>query len=106
MAIASILHRISGVILFLFLPVLLFILSISLQSEEGFAQMKSMLAYPGYQFVLWAFSSALVYHVLAGFRHILMDMGVGEQLSSGRRSAVVVIVLGVIATIFLGIWIW
>ena len=65
-----------------------------------------MLMNPFYKIVLWAFSAALLYHVFAGMRHILMDVGVGEDLGVGRRSAIVVIALAVIMTIFLGIWIW
>ncbi|CEG55889.1 succinate dehydrogenase, cytochrome b556 subunit [Legionella fallonii] len=106
MAIASILHRISGIALFLLLPLMLFILGKSLQSEDLFIQTKSMLTSPYYKLGLWAFSAALIYHVLAGIRHLLMDMGYGEHLSAGRRSAILVIVLSVILTIFLGIWIW
>lgn len=106
MAIASILHRISGIILFLLLPVMLFILHQTLQSEDTFTQMKTMLNSPYFKFILWAFSSAMVYHILAGIRHILMDSGFGEHLCAGRRTAILVIVLAVISTIFLGIWIW
>lgn len=106
MAIASILHRISGILLFILLPIMLFILGQSLQSEESFAQIKTMLANPFYKLMLWAFGASLIYHVLAGIRHILMDMGFGEHLAAGRRTAVLVIVLAVISTIFLGIWIW
>ena len=106
MAIASLLHRISGIALFLLLPVMLFILGKSLQSEEVFAQTKSMLNSPFYKVALWAFSAAMIYHILAGIRHILMDMGFGEHLKAGRISSILVIVLAVILTIFLGIWIW
>jgi succinate dehydrogenase / fumarate reductase cytochrome b subunit len=106
MAIASVLHRISGIALFILLPIILFILGRSLQSEEIFAQTKTMLTNPCYKLVLWAFSASLIYHVLAGIRHLLMDMGFGEHLNAGRRSAILVIVLAVILTIFLGIWIW
>ena len=106
MAIASVLHRISGVAIFLLLPVMLFILGKSLQSDEIFAQTKSMLDNVCYKLVLWAFSAAMIYHVLAGIRHVLMDMGLGEHLKAGRRSSILVIVLAVILTIFLGIWIW
>lgn len=106
MAIASILHRISGMALFLLLPLMLFILGKSLRSEDLFMQTKSMLTSSYYKLGLWAFSAALIYHVLAGIRHLLMDMGIGEHLSAGRRSAILVIVLSVILTIFLGIWIW
>ncbi|MFT4059035.1 MAG: succinate dehydrogenase, cytochrome b556 subunit [Legionella sp.] len=106
MAIASILHRISGVILFLLLPIMLFIFGQSVQSEESFAHMKDLLAHSCYKLILWAFGAALIYHVLAGIRHMIMDMGFGEHLCAGRRSAVLVIVLAVILTIFLGLWIW
>jgi succinate dehydrogenase / fumarate reductase cytochrome b subunit len=106
MAIASVLHRISGIVLFILLPVMLFILSKSLHSEEFFAQTKMMIAHPGYKLVLWAFSAAMIFHVLAGIRHILMDLGFGEHLETGRRTSIFVIVLAAILTIFLGIWIW
>lgn len=106
MAIASILHRVSGVILFLLLPFMLFILGKSLHSSQTFSELQVMLTYPFYQLVLWAFSVAMSYHVLAGIRHIAMDLGFGEHLDAGRRSAIIVIVLAVIFAIFLGIWIW
>lgn len=106
MAIASILHRISGIALFILLPVMIFLLGRSLQSEEQFNQLKLTLSEPHYKFILWAFCTALIYHILAGFRHMIMDLGLGEDLCTGRRTSIVVIVLAVIAAIFLGIWIW
>jgi succinate dehydrogenase / fumarate reductase cytochrome b subunit len=106
MAIASILHRISGLVLFLLLPLILFILDLSAHSEESFAQMKIMLTRPCYKLLIWAFAAALIYHVLAGIRHMLMDLGFGEHLCAARRSAVFVISMAIIVTIFLGIWIW
>ncbi len=106
MAIASILHRISGVVLFILLPIIIFLLGQSLQSEELFHHTKLKLSEPCYQFILWAFSTALIYHIIAGIRHMIMDFGLGEDLCTGRRTSIVVIVLAVVAAIFLGIWIW
>lgn len=106
MAIASILHRISGMVIFLLLPMMLFILSKSLQTPEAFNDLKIMLTYPYYKLMIWAFGAAMIYHVLAGIRHMMMDIGFGEHLSAGRHSAILVIVLAVIFAIFLGIWIW
>ena len=106
MAIASILHRISGVVLFILLPIMIFLLGQSLQSEEAFTQIKFKLSDPCYKLVLWAFSAALAYHVIAGIRHLLLDMGFGEHLCTSRLTAILVIVLAAISTIFLGIWIW
>jgi succinate dehydrogenase / fumarate reductase, cytochrome b subunit len=106
MAIASVLHRISGVIIFVLLPLMIWFLSQSVQSEEAFNQLKMKLAEPLYKIVLWAFCAALVYHIFAGIRHMIMDLGFGEDLCTGRISSVLVIVLAVFSTIFLGIWIW
>lgn len=106
MAIASILHRISGVVLFLLLPIMLYLLSMSLRSESTFYELQAMLGLSQYKLVIWAFGAALVYHLFAGIRHMIMDLGFGEQLESARRSAILVIALGVISTLFLGIWIW
>ncbi|MCW8470105.1 succinate dehydrogenase, cytochrome b556 subunit [Fluoribacter gormanii] len=106
MAIASILHRISGVVLFLLLPIMLYIFGQSMQSEETFSKVKNLLSHPAYKMIMWAFGASMIYHLLAGIRHLLMDMGFGEHLDAGRRSAVLVIFLAIILSIFLGIWIW
>lgn len=106
MAIASILHRLSGLALFLLMPVMLYFLSLSLHSPQSFGQLQMTLERPGNKLLLWAFATALVYHLLAGIRHMLMDIGLGEELPAGRQSAVAVIALAIILAIVLGIWIW
>ena len=104
MAIASILHRLSGLLMFVLLPVMLCYLGRSLRSPESFEAVQMQLASPWIKFIFWSFGSAWIYHVLAGIRHMLMDIGLGESLEAARRSAVLVIFLAVIAMIFLGIW--
>ena len=106
MAIVSILHRLSGLVLFLLLPIMLYFLSLSLRSVASFDQLQTVLSAPYCKLLLWVFSSAFLYHVIAGIRHLLMDLGVGEQLSTGRQGARIVLVAATILTIFLGIWIW
>jgi succinate dehydrogenase / fumarate reductase cytochrome b subunit len=106
MAIASILHRISGLVLFLLLPIMLYFLSLSLRSAESFAHLQTLLMSPYCKLLLWGFSAAFIYHVIAGIRHMLMDMGYGEELGSGRVGAIIVIVLAVISAVILGVWIW
>jgi len=106
MAIVSIFHRISGLVLFLLLPIMMYFLSASLQSLSSFDHLQVLLSRPCSKLLLWAFSTALIYHLLAGFRHMFMDVGFGEQLAVARCSAITVMVLSIILTIFLGIWIW
>lgn len=105
-AIASILHRISGILLFLLMPVMLYLLNISLGSEDAFIKLNERLLSPYWKLILWVSATALVYHLLAGVRHILMDMGLGETLDFARKTAVGVIILSIVTAIYLGVWIW
>jgi succinate dehydrogenase / fumarate reductase cytochrome b subunit len=106
MAIASILHRVSGILLFLLLPLVLFCLEQSLHSRTTFHHLQEHLASPFFKIPLWIFASALCYHILAGMRHLLMDVGLGEHLKCARTSALLVIGLGVVSTLLIGIWLW
>lgn len=106
MAIASILHRISGIMLFLLMPLMLYFLKLSLAGEQSFADLQITLSSPFLKLALLVFCASLIYHALAGFRHLFMDMGFGEHLAAARATSVFVIVSSVILTIFLGIWIW
>ena len=106
MAIASILHRISGVILFVLLPMMLYFLARSLKSESSFAELQLILGSPLPKLLLWGFLSAGLYHLLAGIRHIFLDMGWGESVPAARNSALLVILLAVPGIIGLGIWLW
>ena len=95
-AISSILHRITGVILFLFIPLLLWALGTMLISTEGFAKVESCFANPIVKFINWGLLSCLLYHVVAGIRHLLMDMGIGESKTGGKRGAQLVLVISAI----------
>lgn len=89
-AYTSILHRISGVILFLGLVVLLYGLDMSLASEESFEELKACLASPLAKLVIWGLLSALLYHLVAGIRHLFMDAASVRRwraASSARRSS-------------------
>lgn len=105
-AIVSILHRISGIFLFAGTAVLLWLLDASLASEERFLALQETLTQPLWQIVIWAVLAALAYHVVAGVRHLLMDVGIGDSLKGGRRSALLTLVLAVILMILAGVWLW
>jgi succinate dehydrogenase / fumarate reductase cytochrome b subunit len=105
-AYSSILHRISGVILFLGIAVMLYALDKSLVSEEGFGQVKAFMANPLVKFVIWVLLSALLYHLVAGVRHLIMDTGVGETLEGGKLGSKIVIALSAVLIVLAGVWIW
>ncbi|MHC8321588.1 succinate dehydrogenase, cytochrome b556 subunit [Pseudomonas sp. GB2N2] len=105
-AYTSILHRISGVILFVSLAIMLYALDKSLDSEEGFAQVKACLTSPLAKLVIWGILSALLYHLVAGVRHLIMDMGIGESLEGGKLGSKIVIAVSVVVIVLAGVWIW
>ena len=105
-AFVSILHRISGLILFFLIPLFLFSLQKSLHSADGFSSIANYVGNPVVKFIVWAFVAALIYHLIAGIRHLFMDMGVGETLQGARRGAMWVIILAVILCILMGWWLW
>ncbi len=86
-ALVSILHRLSGVLLFLTLPLLLFMLERSLASAQGFDELlglfDSNLARLALLPLLWALS----HHLLAGLRVLLLDVDVGVDIRAARLSA-------------------
>ena len=105
-AIASILHRISGLIVFVGIALLMYVLDKTLASEEGFIAVQSFLDGTFVKLILWGVLSALVYHLVAGFKHLLMDMGIGETLQGARTGATLVLVVSAILIVLLGVCIW
>lgn len=105
-AYVSILHRISGIFLFTGVAFLLWMLDISLRSAEGFEQVKAIGASPLCQFILWAVLAGLAYHLVAGIRHLIMDLGVGETLKGGQLGAKLVVVIATVLIILAGVWVW
>lgn len=105
----SILHRISGVILFFAVAILLYVLEESLASEQSFEALKGYFSNIIFQIILWASLVALAYHVVAGVRHLIMDLGIGEEsFEAGRRSAwlAVSVTIVIIALITGWVFLW
>lgn len=103
---ASITHRASGVFLFAGMAVLLWALDASLASPESFVELQQSLSHPLLKLVLWAVVSGLIYHSLAGIKHLVMDMGIGETMAGGIRGVRIVVSLSIVLIILAGIWIW
>ncbi len=105
-AYVSILHRASGVFIFVGTAVLLYMLQASLASPQSFAEMRECLSSPLAKFVVWAVSAGLIYHSIAGVKHLIMDMGVGESMEGGILGAKIVLAVSVILIIVAGVVIW
>ena len=93
-ALTSITHRVTGVLLAIGVPFTIYLLDLSLQSPEGYAE---VIALTDRWFVKWGLILmiwALAHHLLAGIRHLLSDIDVGSHLAAARRSAWIVNVTG------------
>ena len=104
-AIVSILHRISGFILFLLIPFMILGLDYSL-TLSGFETIQQWLDHFFVRFVLWLLFIPFCFHLIAGIRHLLMDIHIGDQLKSGRLFSQLVFVITILFVILAGIWLW
>ena len=97
----SILHRVSGAGLFLFLPVILWLFSASLTSAETFATFKSVFASLPAKFIMAGLIWAFVHHACAGIHFLLLDMHIGIEKEEARKSAAVVLAVSIPLTLVL-----
>jgi succinate dehydrogenase / fumarate reductase cytochrome b subunit len=105
-AYASILHRISGVVLFIVIGLMIYALDLSLSSEAEFDSLASMLSSPVAKLILWAVLAGLIYHSVAGVKHLVMDMGYGETFEGGVLGSRITFVLSAILIALAGVWVW
>ncbi len=105
-AIASILHRLSGVLIFVLVPVLLYLLQISLASEASFdVLVKGWHQNLVLQALVFVTLAGLVYHFVMGCKHLLADLGIGESLEGGRRLALFGMVLAAAGIVCSLLWV-
>ena len=105
-AIASILHRISGIGLFFGVGILLYFLQISLRSEVEFERVAilfdGLLMTP----LLGLILLALIYHLIAGIKHLLLDLGVGESKKGAKTGTIIMWIMCVLVTGFAAGLLW
>ena len=107
--IVSILHRVSGALMFLLMPFIIWMFDASISSELSFARFTSAFGVgvglvPGWFFklmalaILWAF----LHHLIAGLRHLWMDMRHAVSKEFGKSSAIFTLALSIGLTVVLG----
>ncbi len=106
-ALVSIFHRITGMVMFLFMiPLSLYLLQATLKSESGFNFWSNVLNFPVAKLILLGFVWAFLHHFFAGLRYLLLDLHIGVDKAAARTSSVWVLILGAVATILFGARIW
>ena len=105
-ALASILHRITGVVLFVGMMFVFYLLDLAMASPAGFDEAAAVVGSPLGKFGVWVLSTGLAYHLVAGVRHLLLDFHVGDTLLGGRVGAWTSIVAGIAAGVTMVVLLW
>ena len=107
--IVSILHRASGLIMFVLLPFVIWMFDTSVTSEISFSQFASVFRHgtgflPGwfYKLVALALIWSYLHHAIAGLRHLWMDATHSVSKEFGRQSAIVTLAASIVLTLALG----
>ena len=106
-AVVSILHRISGALLFFpGIPSILYSLQMLLQSQQSFEAILDCLNDPVIKvallFPIWFF----LHHLCAGIRHLALDLHIGVMLPQARMGSMLVVVAGILLTALIGAMLW
>ncbi|HUN93583.1 MAG TPA: succinate dehydrogenase, cytochrome b556 subunit [Burkholderiaceae bacterium] len=104
--VVSILHRVSGVLMFLLLPFVLWLLDLSLTSEDSFERLRAAAQTPLVRIVASVLAWGFLHHLAAGVRFLLLDLHVGVDKPAARRSAVIVLATGIVLGIAAALWIF
>jgi len=105
-ATASILHRVSGIIVFIALAIFLILLNCSLSSAEDFQRVQGYFDLFIVEFVFWGSLTGLAYHAVFGIRHMIQDLGYWEEMDSSSLSAKVGFVITAALSVLAGILVW
>ena len=92
----SILHRISGAALFLLLPFILYLFDQSLASELSYQKFQAFTSNILVKIICLGLIWAFLHHFCAGIRYLLLDLEIGVEKSEANRSAIVVLVIGLV----------
>lgn len=99
----SIIHRATGVVMVLSIPLLMYLLDLSLAGPEGFAAAGALFDNILVKLILLGFIWGLMHHLLAGIRYLLIDIDVGVEKPLFRHTAwAVIIAAPVLALILMG----
>lgn len=104
--VVSIMHRVSGALLFLLLPLLLYVLQLSLASEQGYVEVQGWFRLPLVKLLLVGVIWGYLHHFCMGLRYLALDFDLGVDLPQARFSAKLVLAVSIGATVLIGTWLW
>jgi succinate dehydrogenase / fumarate reductase cytochrome b subunit len=105
-AIVSVMHRVSGAVLFVALPLMLWWLQQSLTSGRTFAEFQTLFSNSLVKLVMVGLLWGYLHHLCAGIRHVVMDMHYGLELKTVRLTGTLVLSISITLTVVIGALLW
>jgi succinate dehydrogenase / fumarate reductase cytochrome b subunit len=102
--VVSILHRLSGVLLVVCLPLILWLLQQSLTDSDHYQRIRAMLATLPFRLFFLLLGIMLAHHLLAGLRHLLQDIEIGVTREGGRWGAWIVMLVVGLVSVVVSLW--
>ena len=102
-AVVSVAHRLTGIVLFLMIPALIYLLGLSLEDPEGFDRVRHLAESPLRHAAMILIGWFFAHHFFAGIRYLLIDIDIGVMVAASRRGAWLVLAAGIITVLILGI---
>ncbi len=102
-AMVSLAHRLSGILMFLAMPFVVYLLDLSVQSSTGFDRAIALLQHPLLLIVQILLVWALAHHLFAGIRFLLIDADLGVDMQAANYSAWLVVALSVLTTVIVSL---
>lgn len=90
-ALTSIVHRLSGIFLFLSMPILLYFFYLTLESSSSFIVAKALVSRFYIKLFIYIFLYALIYHFFNGIKHMILDLGYFDSKSASRGFSVIIL---------------
>ena len=104
-AVTSITHRITGVLLFLGFWLLLYLLHLGLQ-PDGAPRLREILGSHWGKALVLVLAACAIFHLIVGFKHLLLDLHIGESLAATRRLSWAIWLIAFLLTAFLAYRFW
>lgn len=95
-ALTSIAHRVTGMLLFISIPFILYFLKLSLESESSFEISKILISKIYIKTFLMFLYLSFLYHIMNGIKHIIMDLGFFENKTSAKNISLAAIILTIL----------
>ncbi len=100
-ALVSILHRVTGVLLIVSIPLVLWLFGLSLSGPDGYSEASAALGHPLGRVLLLGWFWLLMHHFFVGIRFLLLEVGIGETRQGSRDTAWASLAAGVVSAVLL-----